>query len=317
MTDGRAGAALIDVWTERERSQTFRVPRALWRFCRTKPLGAVGGLLVLVLITCALFGSNLNVGPLHVHSLAPYGYNYYRLGRHKLEGPSWAHLMGTDELGRDVFSRLLYGARLSLLIGMGVVLISTTISTAISLVSGFYISSVDLLLQRAVEIVSLLPDLVIIVSLFSIYGATPLTLVVTVGVLQGFHGSRVLRSLVISTRGNAFVDAARAVGASDVRIMLRHILPNVLFWVIISATGAVAAAIALEAGLAILGFGVQPGVPTWGNMINASRQNLRTAPHLAIFPALMLALTIFGFRLLGDALRDVLDPRLRGTALRR
>lgn len=221
--------------------------------------------------------------------------------------------MGTDELGRDVFSRLLYGARLSLFIGLGVVLISSLISTAISLLSGFYVTTADLLLQRVVEIVSLLPDLIIIVSLFSIYGATPLTLVVTVGVLQGFHGSRVLRSLVISTRGNAFVDAARSLGASDLRIMLRHVLPNVLFWVIISGTGAIAAAIALEAGLAILGFSVQPGVPTWGNMINASRQNLRTAPHLAIFPALVLALTIFGFRLLGDSLRDVLDPRLRGA----
>jgi len=309
---GAADAPGVSWEARRGRPWILRLVRGIYRFCRTRPLGALGALLVLLLVVSGLFGSSLTVGPLHIHSFSPYGYNAYRLGKHKLEAPSTAHLMGTDELGRDVFSRLLYGARLSLLIGLGVVLISSTISTAISLLSGYYVRTVDLALQRVVEIITLLPDLIITVSLFAIYGATPLTLICTVGVLQGFHGSRVLRSLVISMRSSAFVSAARSLGASDLRLMLRHILPNVLYYVIISATGAVAAAITLEAGLAILGFGVDPGVPTWGNMINASRQQLRVAPQLAIFPALVLALAIFGFRLLGDSLRDVLDPRVRG-----
>jgi len=220
--------------------------------------------------------------------------------------------MGTDQSGRDIFSRILYGARISVLVGLGVVAISALLSTLFTLVSGYYVTTLDLILQRFVEIVSLLPDLIIIISLFAIYGATPLTLVITLGVLNGFHTSRVLRAMVISLRGSTYIEAARVLGAGDSRLIFRHILPNVFFYIIVSATGALAAAIGIEAGLAIVGFGLDPSYPTWGNMMNTSREYLRRAPYMALFPAAMLALAIFGFRLFGDALRDVLDPQLRG-----
>lgn len=308
-----AGADDRQVYEEHHMALPLRVMRTVAIFSRRKPLGALGGFLVLVMVLMAIFGSDTNIGPVKIHSLAPYKYNEYRVGREKLQAPSGSHIMGTDDLGRDIFSRLLYGARLSLIIGLGVLAIGTTLSTTLTILSAYYLNSLDLVLQRLVEVWSALPELVVLIALFSIYGATPLTLILTVGVFNGLTTSRVLRSLVISARSTEYVSAARAIGATDSRIMFRHIFPNVAFYIIVSATGAVAAAIIFEAGLAIIGFGVSPVYPTWGNMINASRDYLRVAPHMVIFPAMMLALAIFGFRLLGDALRDVLDPRLRGT----
>ncbi len=261
----------------------------------------------------AIFGSDTRIGPLKIPSIAPYHHNEYRIGRDQLKAPSARHIMGTDNVGRDIFSRLLYGARLSLMIGLGVFGISAVVSNTLTILSAYYINSLDLVLQRMIEVWHALPELVVLIALFSIYGATPLTLILTLGVFQGFATSRVLRSLVIGLRSAEFISAARALGASDRRIMIRHILPNVAFYMIVSATGTVAAAITVEAGLSIIGFGISPTYPTWGNMITASRDYLRVAPHMVIFPAMMLGLAVFGFRLLGDALRDVLDPRLRGS----
>jgi len=307
----RADAELF----ERQPNIIRRTPRNLYRFARRKPLGAFGAVLVAMLLFMAVFGAGITVPivGLHIPSFAPYHYNEYQLGKHKLESPSASHIMGTDQLGRDVFSRLLYGARISFSIGLGVFGISAVLSTALTLVSGYYVTSVDLVLQRIVEIFHVLPELIILISLFAVYGATPLTLVLTLGILRGFQTSRVLRSLVIGVRGMPYIEATKSLGASDRRILYRHVLPNVFYLIVVSATAAVSGAIQAEAGLAIIGFGLDPTYPSWGVMLNNSREFLRVAPHLAVFPALFLAMTIFGFRLLGDALRDVLDPRLRGS----
>lgn len=292
----------------------LRVPGNLVKFAKNKPLGAFGGILVVMLLFLAFAGGGLTgIIERDMPSIAPYRYDEYKLGQDKLEGPSSTHLFGTDELGRDVFSRLLYGAGVSLTIGIGVFLLSTTLSTAITMVSGYYVTSIDLVLQRFIEIFGVLPDLIILISLMAIYGANPLTFVLTLGVLGGINTSRVLRSVIIGIRGMPYVEAAKSIGASDRRIMIHYILPNVFFLIIVSATSSISGAITAEAGLAVIGFGLNPSFPTWGTMLNASRELLRVAPWLAIFPAMMLALTIFGFRLLGDALRDVLDPRLRGS----
>jgi peptide/nickel transport system permease protein len=291
-----------------------RIPVNLYKFARRKPLGAFGALLVSVLLFMAVAGGGLE--PLfgrELPSIAPYHYNEYELGKKRLESPSWSHPFGTDRMGRDVFSRILYGAGLSIFIGVSTFAISTTLSTTITVVSGYYVTSVDLILQRFIEVFGVLPDLIILISLMAIYGATPWTFVLTLGVLNGINTSRVLRSVVIGLRGMPFIEAAKAIGADDRRILLKYIVPNVFFLIIVGATSGVSGAIAAEAGLAIIGFGLDPTFPTWGNMLNASREYLRVAPHLAIFPAIMLGMTIFGFRLLGDALRDVLDPRLRGS----
>lgn len=291
-----------------------RIPLNLLKFTRRKPLGAFGGFLIVVLLFMAVAGGGLSgVINRDMPSIAPYHYNEYQLGKARLESPSSTHPFGTDQLGRDVFSRLLYGAGVSITIGVGVFLLSTGLSTTLTLVSGYYVTSVDLILQRIVEIFGVLPDLIILISLMAIYGANPATFIITLGVLNGINTSRVLRAVIIGLRGMPYIEAAKAVGATDRRILTRYILPNVFFLIIVGATSGISGAIAAEAGLAVIGFGLNPNFPTWGTMLNASREFLRVAPWLAIFPAVMLAMTIFGFRLLGDALRDVLDPRLRGS----
>lgn len=282
-------------------------------FAREKPLGAIGALLVLAPVALAIVLPGIKIGPLSVPRLTPYTPTEYQLGRNMLEGPSWAHPMGTDRIGRDLFSRLVYGARLSFLIAAGVFTISTVLSTTLTMISAYYIRTVDLLLQRLVELVGFLPDLILLVALFSVYGATPLTLTLTLGVLGGFTTSRVLRSVVIGLRAMPFIEAAKAIGCPDLRIIMRHILPNTAYVIIIGATNALPRVIVAEAGLAILGFGIDPDYPTLGNLLNASRQDMRAAPHLAIFPGLVIFLVLLGARLLGDALQDVLDPRLRGS----
>jgi peptide/nickel transport system permease protein len=175
------------------------------------------------------------------------------------------------------------------------------------------VTSVDLVLQRVIEIFHVVPQFILIIALFGIYGGTPTTLMFTLGILGGFSTSRVLRALVIGIRGQPYIEATRSVGASDLRILMRHVLPNVFYLIIVGATGAVSGVIATEAGLAIIGIGLDPAFPTWGNLINGGRDQMRVAPWLVIAPAAVLAMSIFGFRLLGDALRDVLDPRLRGS----
>ena len=310
------GAPLAGAWEPVETPPwPVRAARWSWWFTRRKPLGAFGALLVFLLFFLAVFGGEWTVGPVHFPGLAPSHYNEYDLlqaSKAKFQGPSWEHLMGTDQLGRDVFSRLLYGARLSVFIGVGVFTISTLLSTTLTLVSGYYVRSVDLVLQRVVEVVGFLPDLIILVALFSMFSPSPTTFILTLGILGGITTSRVLRALVIGLRGTTYVEAAKALGASDRRIILRHILPNVMPYIIVGATTAIAGAVTIESGLAIIGIGLDPSYPSWGNMLNDSREHLRRAPHMAVAPGLMIAMTIFGFRLLGDALRDVLDPRLRG-----
>ena len=305
-------------YVEKKPPIPFRVLLGLYKFSRRKPLGAFGAVLVVLIMAVAIFGPG-SVPPrevfgfgLTVPSPAPYSYKAYKLGEQKLQGPSWAHPMGTDQLGRDVLSRLLYGAGISVWIGVSVFAITSIQSTLLTLFSAYYIRSVDLILNRLLEILAFLPDLILLIALFSIYGATPFTMIGTLGVLGGIGTSRMLRAVVISLRGLPFIEASKSIGASDKRIILRHILPNVAFLIIIGATGAIAGAVTMEAGLAVIGFGLDPTYPSWGNMMNSSREYLRVAPHMAIFPGLFLATTIFGFRLLGDALRDVLDPRLRG-----
>jgi peptide/nickel transport system permease protein len=306
-------AVLVEQWLrDQKRSVPARIVGGLVSFARRKPLGAFGAMLILVPVFLAIFGPGISIGPITIPGITQ-DYRAYSLGEDVLVGPSSEHIMGTDAIGRDLFARLVYGARWSFIIGGSVFVISSSISVTMTIVSAYFIRSADLILQRVIEIINFLPDLILIISLFSIYGATPITLILTLGVLRGFDTSRVLRSLVISVRGMPFVEAARSLGATDGRIIRRHILPQVAFFIIVAATGQLAAAVLVESGLAILGFGLDPNYPTFGNLLNASRQFLRSAPHLAIFPGLVIFMILLGSRLLGDALRDVLDPRLRGS----
>jgi peptide/nickel transport system permease protein len=186
-------------------------------------------------------------------------------------------------------------------------------SVSLTIMCAYYIRTVDLILQRVIEIVGYLPDLILIITLFSIYGAEPLTLILTLGVLRGFDTGRVLRSVIIGVRGMPYIEAARALGANDKRIIFKHILPQIGYLIIVNATAGLAAAVLVESGLAILGYGLDPNYPTFGNLLSGARQYLRVGPWLAIFPGLTIFMLLLGARLLGDALRDVMDPRLRGA----
>ena len=307
--------ARLEGWELPDQRRSF-LPRtliALVTFSRRKPLGAFGALLIGLPVLGSLLLPGLDLGIVTLPRVLPYAHNEYVLGENILEGPSWEHPLGTDNFGRDQLARLLYGSRLSLFIGWSVFAISTVMSTSLTIISAYYIRTVDLIMQRLVEMFGFIPDLILIVALFSIYGATPLTLILTLGVMSGINTGRVLRSLVIGIRGQAYIEAARSIGASDKRIIVRHVLPQIAFWIIVSATNGIAAAVLVESGLAILGFGLSPDIPTLGNLLNSSRNFLRSAPYLVLAPGLMIFVILLGGRLLGDALRDVLDPRLRGS----
>jgi peptide/nickel transport system permease protein len=278
------------------------VLQALWTFCRRKPLGALGGLIVLVLLLLALFAP----------WIAPYSYDETIPGA-RMKAPGAQFWMGTDNLGRDVFSRVVYGAGVSVTVGFGAVLLANVFATLIGITSGYFGGAYDICVQRVVDAWQSFPFLVVILSMMAVLGPGLLNLVLALGVLGAAAGSRVIRGTTISVMQNTYVEAARALGAGHLRIMLRYVLPNVAATIIILATIGLGAAILAESALSFLGFGVPPPYPSWGAMLSGSgRSFMYRAPWMAIWPGAAISLAVFGFNMLGDALRDVLDPRLRG-----
>jgi peptide/nickel transport system permease protein len=293
-----------------ERAWSLRLAVTIAQFARRKPLGFVGALIVLGLVVTAVFA------PL----LAPYSPSQIDL-RHKLEGPSVSHKLGTDATGRDVLSRLIYGARISITVGFGAVAIGTIGATIIGLPSGYFGGVFDALVQRLVDAWQAMPSLIILITFLGIVQRMPninvlLAMILAIGVLSIAGRSRVERSAVISIRSMPYVDAARSLGASGPRIMWYHILPNIVPIMLIGATVGLGTAILAEASLSFLGFG-PAGEPSWGQMLSVDgRQYMRAQPGLAIWPGVCIGLAVFGFNIFGDALRDVLDPRLRGSGRR-
>ena len=278
------------------------VLQALWIFSRRKPLCALGGLIVLVLLLLALFAP----------WIAPYSYDETIPGA-RMKAPGAQFWMGTDNLGRDVFSRVVYGAGVSVTVGFGAVLLANVFATIIGITSGYFGGAYDICVQRVVDAWQSFPFLVVILSMMAVLGPGLLNLVLALGVLGAAAASRVIRGTTISVMQNTYVEAARALGAGHLRIMLRYILPNVAATVIILATIGLGAAILAESALSFLGFGVPPPYPSWGAMLSGSgRSFMYRAPWMAIWPGAAISLAVFGFNMLGDALRDVLDPRLRG-----
>lgn len=275
----------------------------LLRFPRRKPLGAVGGAFVLVLILTALFAN----------FIAPYNFSKIS-GRERLVGPSQSHIMGTDEFGRDVFSRVVHGARVSMYVATGAVLIMVVVATVIGITSAYFGGAADMVLQRFVDAVMVFPGLVLLLTIVALFGSGLLNVALAIGITAGIRDARVVRSSVLSVKENQYMDAARAIGCSHLRIMVVHVLPNVGAPIIILATLLWGGAILAESSLSFLGLGVPPPHPSWGAMIGgAGRTYMEQAPWLPFFPGLAISLSVFGFNMLGDALRDVWDPRLRGT----
>lgn len=285
---------------------TQRRRRAPWqeatiRIVREKPLGLFGAVTVLAMIVIALGASLFATHDPNLTDTI-----------NQLQGPSWDHFFGTDKFGRDVFSRVIWGSRTSLAVGFGTVAFSTLIAVVFGTLSGFWGGWFDLLVQRVVDAIMSMPGLVIIITVVAFVGSGLSNLILILSVLIAPGASRVVRGAVLSARENQYVDAARALGASDLRIITRHILPNIVAPIIIIATINLGTIILAESALAFLGFGVPAPTASWGRMLSLEgRSFLQTAPWIAIFPGVAITLTVFGFNVLGDALRDVLDPKLR------
>ena len=278
--------------------------RGVGRFCRRKPLGALGGFIVIALLVMAVFAEQL----------ALYGYDETVRGS-RMKPPSAAHWLGTDNLSRDMWSRIVFGARVSVTVGVATVGLAVFLATAVGVSSGYFGGAYDLVVQRVVDAWLSFPYLVIVLSVMAVLGPGLLNVVLSLAVLIAAVNSRVIRGATIAVAQSTYVEAARALGCGHARIILWHILPNVAATVIILATIGLGTAILAESALSFLGFGVPPPYPAWGAMLSGSgRTYMFRAPWMAIWPGVAISLAVFGFNMLGDALRDLLDPRLRGLA---
>jgi peptide/nickel transport system permease protein len=282
--------------------------RAFWwdvivRLVRQKPLGLIGAVIVLVMAIAAVFA------PL----IAPYDYQEI-VASERLKGPSLTYFFGPDNLGRDMFSRILWGARISLRVGFSAVVLATVVATLIGVTSAFFGGWFDTLVQRVVDAMQALPGLILILTIMALLGTGINNVVLAIAFGSAVSGSRIVRSAALSIKAQPYIEAARTLGAGDARIIGQHILPNVMAPVSTLATLGLGGAILAEASLSFLGFGVPPDVPTWGGMLSgAGRRWMLQAWWMAFFPGLILSLAVYGFNMLGDALRDLLDPRLRGS----
>ncbi|WP_324670431.1 ABC transporter permease [Geochorda subterranea] len=228
----------------------------------------------------------------------------------RLQAPSAVHPFGTDELGRDVLSRVLFGARLSLSVGALVVILSTSLGTICGLLAGYF-RYLDSPIMRVMDGLMALPDLLLAIALMAALGPNMGNVVIALGIVYTPRVARVVRSAVLIVREREYVQAAQALGASSTRVILRHVLPNAASPLIVQASFTFAFSVLGEASLSFLGVGVPPGVPSWGNILAGGRQYMTVAPWIAWFPGLAIVLTVLGLNLLGDGLRDLLDPRLR------
>ncbi|HVS64074.1 MAG TPA: ABC transporter permease [Thermoanaerobaculia bacterium] len=274
----------------------------LRRLVRDKPLGAAGAAISVLFLLCGILAG----------VLAPRGINQVDLA-HRLEPPSLQFLLGTDALGRDVFSRILHGARLSVIVGFSGAAIATALSLVIGVVTGYVGGRLDLVVQRLVDAWMAFPGLVLLIVVISVVGPGMPQIIVVLGLLYGIAGSRIVRGAVVSAREQMYVHAAQSTGAGTLWILRRHVVPNVMPLIIVLFTTRVGAVILSEAGLSFLGLGVPPPAPTWGGMLSGSgRAYMAMGPWLALAPGLCLTLVVYAINVFGDALRDLLDPRMRG-----
>ena len=275
----------------------------LLRFCQKKPLGAAGGAIMLLILFTAIFADVLQTyDPIATDAAAT------------LAPPSAVHWLGTDHLGRDIYSRILHGARVSLLVGLGSTLVASVLGGVIGLLSGYVGGKTDLVIQRVMDILQGLPLLVLALVMAAALGPSIPNVILAISIPIMPRAGRVIRSSVLSIREFQYVEAARAVGLTHLRIAFRHILPNTVGPFIVLGTAQLGAAILVEATLSFLGLGVPEPYPSWGRMLSVSAaEYAQKAPWLVLFPGIAISLAVFGSNLLGDALRDTLDPRLRGA----
>jgi peptide/nickel transport system permease protein len=326
------GILTSDVLAPHDRPAYVRAARTVITFARAKPLGAFGALMLVLIIVVGIFSP----------VIAPYGLNEVKL-LEALQGPSRAHWFGTDPNGGDIFSNILYGSQVTALVGLGTVLLVSVLSLLVGVTSGYFGGRFDVIVQRFVDIWLSFPAIFLILTLVAVlrtsgdvgffglgrgpdigpnpnagpwfWNTFPRTTIVilALGVVLAGGAARVVRGAVLSTKANPYIEAAVVLGAANGRVILRHVLPNIMPTVIVLATLQLGTAILAEATISFLGIGVT-NFPTWGQMLSGRTRDLAESHmYLAIFPGAAIFLAVFGFNMLGDALRDVLDPRLRGS----
>lgn len=275
---------------------------AVARWLRTHPTATVGAVVLLAFLLAAVFAE----------FVAPYPFDAGDLDN-RMAGPSAQHLLGTDKVGRDVFSRIIFGTRQSVLVAVGAVLLSQTLAVAVGLASGYFGGWFDMAAQRLIDIWIALPALLFLIFVIGTVGGSRRVVLVALGVLLFAGSSRIVRGVTLSLKHTGFVDAARGLGGSDLRVIVRHMLPNVLPLIVVQATLQMGAAVLIESSLSFLGFGVPPPSPSWGRMLADARNDL-AAPggfNLAVWPGLAITVVAYSFAVLGDGLQDLFDPRSR------
>ncbi len=271
------------------------------RLVKEKPLGTVGGVIVLLLFITGAFAE----------FLAPYGFNEIIL-RDRLSPPSDIHILGTDNLGRDLLSRIIFGARISVFVGLGATVINVVVGGILGISAGWFGGKTDMIIMRIVDAWMCFPALFMYLTVMSILGPGLWQVTLVMGIRGGIN-CRTERSAVMAIKENVYLEAAKSIGVSNWGIMTRHILPNIMPVIIIVASLGIGRYILQEATLSFLGFGIPPPTPSWGGMLSGSgRQYMLLAPWMALWPGIALAAVVYGFNMLGDGVRDILDPRLRG-----
>jgi len=270
---------------------------------KNKPLGALGLIITILLLFAGLFADYL----------APYGINEIHLSD-RLLAPSSRFWLGTDNLGRDILSRVIYGARVSLIVGFSVSIIATFISISLGMLSAYIGGKFDLIIQRFVDGFMCIPILIIIMVVISMLGQGLIQLIVIMGISFGISGSRNSRGFALTILQNTYIEAAKAIGCSTSRILILHVLLNILPLIIVGFTILLPGVILMEAGLSFLGYGIPPPAPSWGGMLSGTnRSYMFLAPWMVIWPGFALSLVVFGTHMFGDAMRDLLDPRLQNS----
>jgi peptide/nickel transport system permease protein len=276
--------------------------RDLWRRLQRNPAGMAGVLIIGLLLLAGLLAP----------WLTPYDPTQQDL-RQVLRPPSPEHPLGTDQLGRDILARLLYGTRLTLFIGFFAVMVGMSVGVPLGVISGYYRGAVDMVIQRIMDLMLSFTTFLLALALVALLGVGLTNIIVAVGISNIPRFARLVRSAVLTIREVSYVEASKALGAPDRRVLWLHVLPNALAPVIIQATLTMGATILIAAGLGFLGLGVQPPTPEWGAMLGEGRNYIFTSPYVTTFPGLAIFMAVLGFNLLGDGLRDALDPQLRGS----
>ena len=288
--------------TEIASKRRSRLAEFFIRLVREKPLGTISGIIILILILVSIFAD----------ALAPYPYSEVHM-LDRMQGPSAQYLLGTDQLGRDFLSRLIYGARISLLVGLSATTLNVVVAVLLGGISGFLGGKLDLAVQRFVDAWMAFPGLLLLLTVMSIVGQGLLQIILILGIAGGIGGSRVVRGAVIGIKESDYFLAARAVGTPTTQILLRHVLPNIMAPLIIIFSINIGGVIITEASLSFLGFGLPASVPSWGGLLSREGRNfMEIAPWLAIWPGVFLTIVVYSLNMFGDAMRDLLDPRLRG-----